>query len=214
MRINLNVLKKKKSLFVIGDSISMGYGPFLHTITKEFFLYQRKGGVKPKYHNFDDITDANGGDSSMVLAYLVEKVKDKSFTPDVLLLNAGLHDIKTDPATNTKQISPENYKKNLLEIVRLIKNRGICSVWINTTPVNDEVHNSKKSEFHRFNQDVLRYNQISENILSEKKWPIIDLYSFTSSLDCPLYQDHVHFFEDVSKMQAAFILGFLLGLDF
>ena len=49
-------------------------------------------------------------------------------------------------------------------------------------------------------------------VFAQNDWPIVDLYSFTSNLDTPLYGDHVHFFEEVVKLQAAFITGFLIAL--
>lgn len=36
----------------------------------------------------------NGGDSQMVLAYLKSRLADRTFEPDVIMLNCGLHDIK------------------------------------------------------------------------------------------------------------------------
>lgn len=206
------MITNKKKLFVIGDSISIHYGPFLSSMVEDAFIYQRKGQSDIKLDCFENIADANGGDSSEVLRYLEDRFIDDQLRPDILILNAGLHDIKTDPHTGEKRVSSADYKKNLETIVKLINDREMCFIWVNTTPVNDQIHNSKKSEYYRFNEDVLIYNKIAESIFSE--WPIIDLYNFTLKLGCPLYKDHVHFFEAVAQMQAAFIAGHLSALKF
>ena len=49
--------------------------------------------------------------------------------------------------------------------------------------------------------------------MTELDVPIIDLYDFTSKLDMPLYEDHVHFFEPVRKLHGAFIAGHVLALE-
>jgi len=49
--------------------------------------------------------------------------------------------------------------------------------------------------------------------MKELEVPVIDLYSFTMSLDEPLYEDHVHFFEPVRKLHGAFIAGQVLALE-
>lgn len=203
----------KKQLFVIGDSISMRYGPFLKQMTKDFFLYDRKGGESSSFDNIESINAANGGDSSMVLAYLKQKLDDENFHPDILLLNAGLHDIKTDPVLKTRQVPPENYQKNLFKMAKLLTDKKIFSVWANTTAVDDEIHNSKKNEYHRYNKDVLLYNSFAKEVFSKYCWPIVDLYSFTKGLGGQLYMDHVHFTDNIAKLQAAFIAGFLMALD-
>ena len=59
------------TLFVLGDSISIHYGPYLQKASKGFLQYDRKQGASGvEENNMDVATGANGGDSSMVLAYL------------------------------------------------------------------------------------------------------------------------------------------------
>ena len=79
-----------KKLFVLADSISMHYGPFLEQYIKGTFEYDRKG-KNHEFENLDIASRVNGGDSSNCLDYL-ELFPNTEF--DVLLLNCGLHDIK------------------------------------------------------------------------------------------------------------------------
>jgi len=59
-----------KKLYVIGDSISMHYGPDLEAMLESVMAYSRKSGQEEALKNLDRPAGANGGDSSMVLAYL------------------------------------------------------------------------------------------------------------------------------------------------
>ena len=71
-------------------------------------------------------------------------------------INAGLHDVKTNPQTGVRQVSFNQHRTNLKEIIpvarRIAKKQF---VWMNTTPCEDAQHNSRSKEFHRFTADVL-----------------------------------------------------------
>ncbi|KIE48240.1 hypothetical protein U732_4009 [Clostridium argentinense CDC 2741] len=62
-----------RSLFVIGDSISIHYGPYLREMIKDKFAYDRKRGLEHALIDLDKPVGANIGDSSMVLEYLQEE---------------------------------------------------------------------------------------------------------------------------------------------
>lgn len=200
------------TLFVIGDSISMQYGPFLEQYVQGKWAYDRKRDDGLSSANLDNPAGANGGDSGRVLAYLRKKVQDPAFNPDLLLINCGLHDIKTDVQTEKKQVSLDDYRTNLEQIDDLLKERGIRMVWIRTTPVDDETHNSKQRSFHRYAADLEIYNAVADVVFESRNVPIIDLYRFTENLGADLFIDHVHFGEEVRARQAAYIAGFLDNL--
>ena len=196
-----------KKIFVLGDSISIYYGPFLEKYIKGTFEYDRKG-KNQECKDLNIASQTNGGDSSNCLEYL-ELLPELEY--DVLLLNCGLHDIKTHPTGI--QIPPDEYEKNLRAIVELVRNRGKKIVWVASTPVDDEQHNRVCTDFFRYNKDIVRCNEIAEKVMSELNVQIIDLYNFTLNLDEPLYTDHVHFFEPVRKLHGAFIAGQLMALE-
>jgi hypothetical protein len=89
---------------------------------------------------------------------------------------------------------------------------GLQLIWVRTTPVDTKQHNSHSSEFFRFAEDVIAYNQIADRIMLEHQVPLIDLYTFTRNLGMDLYCDHVHFREEIRMLQAAFIVGNLWGI--
>lgn len=201
-----------QSLFVIGDSISMQYGPHLKQIVEGRFRYDRKGGEQEAIVDLDRPEGANGGDSSMVLSYLNDlRAAGASF--DLLLLNCGLHDIKIDKATEAVQVAEEPYRSNLKEIAALASGMAREVVWIRTTDAVDHVHNespiSSSLSFRRFHADVVRYNEIADEVFREHRIPCLDLYRFTRVFGHSAYSDHVHFTDEISRLQAAYIAGYL-----
>ncbi len=191
-----------KALHVIGDSISMHYGPYLEKFMASSCKYSRKDG---RVENLDLPEGANGGDSSMVLEYLRECMI-KQLHWDLLVINCGLHDIKK--YNGKYQINSLEYKNNLEQIFDYAKTLCRQIIWVRTTPVFDDTHNSLMKQFERYNVDVEKYNKIADNIAQSHGLWIIDLYSFCHSFDfSELYDDHVHFKTEIQKLQGAYIAG-------
>ena len=128
----------KPVVVLVGDSIRMGYAPF---------VAERLKGVAEVVS-----PEENGGDSGNVLKHLDEWVITR--TPAVVYFNAGLHDLKTDPKTGARQVGLDQYRKNLAEIVRrLERETSAALVFATTTPVIDERHQANKP-FVRREADV------------------------------------------------------------
>lgn len=206
--IQMNPEQGLKSLFVLGDSISIHYGPFLEKDLEGLFLYDRKrddAGVS----RAGVPVGANGGDSRMVLEYLKARQRDASFRPDILLVNCGLHDIKRDLNTPTTQVPPEQYRTNLKSIYAIALEMGAKLIWVRTTPVVEAIHNRRSRQFHRFEEDLTNYNRIADRLFEELEVPVIDLHEFTRKLGEGVFIDHVHYDQSTRALQAAFIAGFL-----
>ena len=127
-----------QSIHVVGDSISQHYGPYLEQYLTGLLTYSRKEGM-PGQPN--EPNGANGGDSALVLRYL-DACRIGGCRWDYLLVNCGLHDIRTDLQTGSKQVEPMNYRRNVQAIVdvgRLVAGRLF---WVRTTPVVDAIHNA------------------------------------------------------------------------
>ncbi|MCB0485185.1 MAG: SGNH/GDSL hydrolase family protein [Flavobacteriaceae bacterium] len=198
-------------VFVIGDSISIHYGPYLKKALSNFFIYDRKRDKGESLKDLDTPIGANGGDSNIVLNYLKELKNESDFSADYLLINCGLHDIKRKSSNEPNQVNFESYKKNLIKIIAISKQMKIKMVWINSTPVVDSIHNSKVP-FYRFNKDLIKYNKAGDSIMLASKIPVIDLYTFTKKFIPDGYQDHVHFKEHIRNEQANFIAGNLTAI--
>lgn len=147
----------------------------------------------------------------MVLEYLKLKAPDKTFQPDVLLLNCGLHDIKRNAETNAIQVDSISYRQNLEAICQLLKKRNIRLIWMRTTSVEDERHNARSKAFKRYARDLDTFNAIADEVMHKHSVPIIDLYTFTKSLGSEHFVDHVHYDDSAMQMQGAYIAGFLQG---
>ena len=198
-----------KRLYVIGDSISMQYGPHLERALRGVMSYARKDDQAVARLNLAPAQDANGGDSSMVLAFLRAAIAAGVIDADVIAVNCGLHDIKTTPATGLKQVPLDLYPQNLSRIVAAAREIAPAVVWIRTTPVDEKRHNGSGIEFHRFEADCDAYNRAADEIMAAFAIPAIDLHTFTSNLGPDLYADHVHFHDHVARNQASFIAGWL-----
>jgi len=203
-------------LYIIGDSISIQYGPYLERYLAGHYRYARRSqqGDADYRLNLDVPVGTNNGDSRMVLEYLTQLEQGGQFHPDLLLINAGLHDVKTDPQTRQRQVSPADYRTNLQGIVALAKRLARRVVWITTTPADETVHNTPATTFHRFAADVADCNAAAREIMSAAGIPLLDLFAFTQSLGLTgkeLYADHVHFPEPVRQLQAAHIAGWVVG---
>lgn len=196
-------------VYVLGDSISIQYGPYLQAYLDGVTEYTRKEGEDEASLDLDNPQGANGGDSSMVLAFLTETARGEGIDADLLLLNCGLHDIKTDPATGAKQVPIDQYEDYLRTIVQTVSQMRPKLVWIRSTPCDEVVHNRGDIAFHRFAADGQAYNDVADRVMAEVGAPIIDLYTFTCNLGEDPYCDHVHFHEAVRQQQGAFIAGWL-----
>lgn len=191
-----------RKIFVYGDSISMQWGvPFAEKL-KNQYEYNRFGGT----NSYDLAAKRYNGESS---EKMLTWIRDAGHNPETLLLfNCGLHDIKRNH-TGKINVLPTKYEKNLQQIIDHAKCCYTYTIWISTTPIDNNLHARLCDEFVRKNEDVVLYNQIAANVMNRNLVPIIDLYSFTEQIketEKILYSDHVHMTEQVSKMQAAYLL--------
>jgi lysophospholipase L1-like esterase len=193
-------------LFVIGDSISAYYCPFLDRYLLGRFRLAWRTGLEP------NVLQGRGCDTATVLTFVRAMAADATWRPNFVLLNCGLHDLKTEPATGAKTVSLEEYSRNLRAILEALRTVGCRVIWVRTTPVDDALHHERNQVFDRFERDVTAYNAAADEIMTTAGVPMIDLHEFTLRLECELYIDHVHFTEPVSRLQAAFIAGSVLGM--
>lgn len=200
---------KPKTLLLLGDSISMQYSnPYLEKMLNGSYHIVRKQDNGEGMQNLDIPKGANIGNSRMALTYITHKLSDHKFTPDLILLNCGLHDIKRDPKTGVIAIDTAEYRKNLLAITDLVAQRKISMIWIRTTEVVDSIHKKNKG-FDRFAKDLETYNAIADEVCKQENLRTIDLYTFTKGLGPDRFVDHVHYNEETRALQAAYIAGAL-----
>lgn len=196
-------------LFVIGDSISIHYGPYLERFLPPGIHYARKTapGAENNEAGLDIPSGANGGDSGMVLEYMKRRRLCDPLPADVLLLNCGLHDIKTDLTTGKKLVPLSDYENNLRAVISEACLSRFRVIWVRTTPVFDDVHNRTDISFHRHAVDVSAYNAVADKVMEGAGISSIDLNAF-SSIFLPVgFCDHVHYKDEVRALQGAFLAG-------
>jgi len=196
-------------IVVAGDSISLQYGPYLTRYLKGLAECAPLKNAQGPDEDGEMPWGANCGDSMRVIKFLREKEEAGGIDADVMLVNCGLHDIKTDPATGRKQVPLNEYRENLRTVVGLAARMAVPLVWVRTTPCDEAVHNARVSEFHRFFADCRAYNTAADEVMAQARVPVIDLYGFTLNLGGDVFHDHVHFREHVREKQGAYIAGWL-----
>lgn len=198
-------------MFVIGDSISIHYGPSMGRFLRGRVEVVRLSGfgVPPVDQNVP--LGDNWGDSSMVLNTLQNPTLHEAIFQDVVLVNCGLHDIKKDSTKDVWQVPLDRYRRNLLSIVEVFNRSKTEMIWVSSTPVDDDRHNRLMKQFRRFDDDCRSYNAAAEQVMREHGVPVIDLYEFTNKLGGEVYCDHIHFVASIREKQAAYIAGWLAG---
>jgi hypothetical protein len=169
-------------VLLIGDSISMGYTlPVRNALKGKANVHRPKINCGPTTTGLKSI-DAWLGDGKW----------------DVIHFNWGLHDLKYmgpkgenlgDPSNPDchQQVSPEEYEKNLRQLVERLKKTGAKLIWRNTTPVPEGAAG-------RVVGDAVKYNAIAEKIMQENQIPIHDLYALVQpQQDKIMLPANVHF---------------------
>jgi lysophospholipase L1-like esterase len=180
-------------LVLIGDSIRMGY----------------ESSVRDHLaHRSICSPDANGGDSSNVLAHITEWVMAHS--PKVVHLNCGLHDLKKPFDAGSAQVGLDEYGSNLSEIFDQILGAGIRLVWASTTPVDEDLHHKNKG-FDRFAADVEAYNSVALELSEARDIPVNDLHAVvqTAGPSRLLRDDGVHFTDEGSRLLGKMVSRFV-----
>ena len=180
----------KPRVLILGDSISIGYTPFVREMLKDEATVVRPTNAKG--------ADENCGDTARGVKTIDRWLQAQGGQWDVIHFNFGLHDLKrVEPATNTAaqdpnpahQVEPDVYEKQLREIVAHLKTTGARLIWATTTPVPKASMNPRREV-----EDVARYNDIAARIMSENKVAVNDLYAFAlPQLDRIQRPKNVHF---------------------
>lgn len=210
-----------RRLYVLGDSVSIQYGPYLEQALGTAWRYARKSGEATAMQNLDIPVGANGGDSGMCARFLTALAEGSEATDhdaaafnqaDVLLMNCGLHDIKTDRTGKPRQVALDDYSHNLELMLAAARSPSRRIVWVRTTPVHEPHHNRGEGPW-RFNADVDRYNDRADHVMSAHGVPIIDLHGYTLSLGPieDITPDGRHFTPQTQRLQGGYLAGWLNG---
>ena len=198
-------------LFVLGDSISIQYGPFLKLSLQGIFDYSRKG--EDADPSDTSIKGQNGGSSSDVLEYLKTLPAKDVDRESWILLNAGLWDVRRHKETGAVKVPLQNYRANVRSMFELARAKGFGHIcWVRTTHVDDAVHAARATgDFTRSMADAELYNDVADEVCKECDVTTIDLGPASEGLGAEAFKDHVHFTPEVSGRQGGLIAGVLLA---
>ncbi len=202
---SLNEEKRLPKILILGDSISIGYFPFIEKSLVGIADIRRpmlpNGGFE------------NCGGTSKALKHIYNWIGETNW--DLIHFNFGLHDIKHVNPVNGKnsnsfndphQASPEQYEDNLEKIVEILKKTGAKLIFATTTPYpHSKLKPARKPGMHKI------YNQIALGVMKKHKVKINDLHSFVlprmNELQRP---NNVHFSEYGSKELAKVVVKSIL----
>jgi acyl-CoA thioesterase-1 len=185
-------------VFIVGDSISIGYTPF---VEKEL-----AGRARIVHHA------GNGGDSNNLLSNLAGWLGELGGAPAVIHANAGLHDLRFWADGRGYQVGLETYRKNLALLAAKLRASATRAIWASTTPVLDDAPNMSR-EFPRKNADVRAYNAAAAEAMKAAGVPVNDLYALVEKLGPAkvINPDGVHFSEEGYRQLGAAVARAIAG---
>ncbi|MEJ7693552.1 SGNH/GDSL hydrolase family protein [Daejeonella sp.] len=174
---------EKPKVLIIGDSISIGYFPFVKEALKD------KGVL---YHNAGNAQSSTNG-TNRIKNWLGEEHWD------VIQFNWGLWDIayRLPALTGTGVLDknkgklttpPEEYKANMEKLIAELEKTGAKLIFVNTSYV-------PRNEPGRHFADAKKYNRIAEKLARRHGVTITDLYkpSVKIHAELGLGTDNVHY---------------------
>lgn len=151
-------------VLVIGDSVFMrlqsttGWGIEFYRLSEGIF-------------NIVHLPHHVGGSRSVLnhLGVLLE------LQPDIVVLNLGLHDLTRgeDDESFVAHAPPQEFERNIREIISLFLSRGASVVIVGLSPVEESKYNQG---IMRRNDDVREYSRILKSVASDLELFFVDIY--------------------------------------
>ena len=194
--------KHKPKILIVGDSISLGYTPYVREDLQ---------GIAEVYHNRGNAQHTGTG-----LDSIETWIGTKDW--DIIQFNWGLWDLcyrhpdsKTqgnrDKVHGTITYELEDYGKNLDSIVQWMKAKSDAKlIFVTTTYVPE-------NEAGRYQEDAIRYNQLAKRIMEENGVVINDIYEASRRIHRQYGKDSgdVHYLPEGYRALAKEITDFLKG---
>jgi len=190
---------KMKKILIIGDSISIGYTPFVK---------KALAGKAVVVHN-----PGNAQHTGTGLEKLDEWLGDEKW--DIIQFNWGLWDLcyrspeskvqgNRDKINGKITYSVEEYQQNLLKLVKKLKATGAQLIFVTTTYIPE-------NEAGRFAGDELRYNKAAVEVMKENHIPVNNIWKASKRIHSKYGKapDNVHYTKEGYKLLANKIVAFL-----
>ena len=157
---------KVKNVLIIGDSISIGYTPFVEKALAPGIVVSHNPG--------------NGGSTIRGVDSLEVWLNHREW--DMIVFNFGLHDLvykdeqkKYDVVNGKISVSLEDYRKNLEIIVAKLKETTAKLLFVTTTVVPENSAGRKV-------EDPAKYNEVAVSVMKKNGIQVVDLYSASLSI--------------------------------
>lgn len=196
-------------VLILGDSISIGYTPFVRESLKGTAIVARasRGGGDRRVENCAGTTKG--------VRHIDRWLAQDGGRWDVIHFNFGLHDLKhvhPDTGANSvnpahpRQAEPEQYEANLRSIVMRLRATGATLVFATTTPVPEGAKPLRDVA------DAPRYNSIAAKVMAENGITVNDLFAIVEE-DGARHQRSadVHFTPAGSELLGAKVVAAILG---
>lgn len=187
---------QRPRVLLLGDSISIGYTPFVKKILDEEAVV-----VRPM-RNAEAAENCQG--TTYGVKHIQRWIDDHGGRWNVIHFNFGLHDLKrVDPKSgknsnnpqHPRQAEPATYTEQLRRIVAVLDRTDATLIFATTTPVPSDKVRPKRDP-----QDVIRYNRIARDVVTDYDVQINDLYEFAMKrLERIQRPDNVHFTQEGSE---------------
>lgn len=191
---------EKPKVLIIGDSISIGYTPFIKQYFSDSIVVSHNPG--------------NAQHTGKGLANIKDWVGKEDF--DIIQFNWGLWDLcyrdlnsknqgKRDKVGGTITYSIDDYTSNLDSIVSIIKKHTKAKlIFVTTTYVPED-------EEGRFQSDVVTYNNAAKKVMEKYGVKVNDIYDKSISIHKTYGKgaSNVHYTKEGYEMLGKLVIDFL-----
>ena len=203
-KLNQKILPK---VLILGDSISMGYTPFV----KEMLA-----GIADVTRPMKEDGSAENCEGTTKGVEAIDRwLGDEKW--DLIHFNFGLHDLKhvdlktgkNSMNTRDPQQAPiKKYRKNLEDIVERLKETGAHLIFATTTPYPNPVDGPL-----RMPGEAMKYNETALKIMKKNDIQVDDLYTFVKpQMEALMIKKNVHFTDEGSKALAEEVVKVIKGV--
>ena len=190
-----------KHVFLVGDSIRMGYSPFVRE------LLAGEATV--------DYPGENCRFSANTLCFLSTWAEQMAYAApeniDLVHWNNGLWDVCHFAGDPLPLVPPEAYRENLRRIagrIRRVFPRAQIAYSL-TTGVDESRAKYQHGVAMRTNEEIAAYNAIGREVMAEEGIPVNPLDDFAASLPDTLHVDWVHYTSEGYRLLAENVAAFI-----
>ena len=192
-------ISEKPKILIIGDSISIGYTPFVKEILKNEAIIIHNPG--------------NAQHTGTGLLQLGKWIGNEDW--DIIQFNWGLWDLcyrhpdakvygNRDKVNGTVTFSLEQYKENLTKLVLMLKQTNANLIFVTTSYVPE-------GEAGRFKGDEVKYNKVAKEVMKEHGIVVNDIHKASKKIHKKymIEKGDVHFTEMGYELLAIEITNFI-----